>query len=87
MIVTTTQIKISSIRGFIRFILLVRKIIEQLNQTDGLVFMKFNGLRTLTGWESVEAMKNIKSIGKTKTVTWETQTEPEWDKAKKDLVR
>ena len=98
MIVTATQIKLNGIMGFIRFIPLVRKIIAQLNKTDGLIFMKFNGLRTLTGWESIEAMqafrnnghhldamKNKKHIGKVKSVTWETQTEPDWDEAKKKL--
>jgi len=61
-------------------------------------FMKFRGLRTLTGWESrqamqafrnsgahLEAMKHIKTIGKAKSITWETRTEPVWDEARKIL--
>lgn len=94
MVVTATQIKIKSIFGFFRFIPRVKNIQAQLNQADGLVFQKFKGLRTLTGWESnesmrafrnnahhLDAMKNIKNIGKAKSITWETQSEPEWYEA------
>ena len=94
MIVTATQIKLKSIFGFFRFLPRVKNIQAQLSETDGLVFQKFKGLRTLTGWESkdamkafrnngyhLDAMKNIKNIGKAKSITWEAQSEPEWHEA------
>ena len=94
MVVTATQIKIKDILGFFRFIAIVRNIKVQLRNTDGLVFQQFKGLRTLTGWENnaepqafrnsghhLNAMKNIKNIGKAKSVTWETQSEPGWTEA------
>jgi len=57
MVITATQIKIKSILGFIRFIPRIRNIKSQLSEVDGLLFIEFNGLRTLTGWESYEKMK------------------------------
>jgi len=33
----------------------------------------------------LEAMKHIKTIGKAKSITWETRTEPVWDEARKIL--
>jgi len=91
MIVTATQIKIKSIIGFFRFIPKVKNIQAQLENIDGLVFQKNKGLRTFTGWENkvamksfrnnghhLDAMKNIKNIGKAKSVTWEAQSEPDW---------
>jgi len=99
MIVTATQIKVESVVGFIRFILLVKKIRYQLSNVDGLMFVKFNGLRTFTGWESYEAMKafrnkghhldamkNIQKIGKGKSVTWVTKSEPDWNVATEKLL-
>jgi hypothetical protein len=98
MIITATQIKIKSIVGFLRFIPRVRNIRDQLSNVDGLVFVKVKGLRTLTGWEShetmrtfrnkghhLDAMKNIKNIGKAKSITWEAQSEPDWREAKEKL--
>ena len=98
MIVTATQIKIKSIAGLFRFFPRVRNIRDQLSNVDGLVFVKIKGLRTLTGWESREAMKafrnkdhhlaamiNVKFIGKAKSITWEAQTEPDWPEAKEKL--
>lgn len=98
MIVTATQIKIQSLAGFLRFIPMVSKIRYQLSNVDGLIFVKFNGVRTLTGWKSQEAMKafrnnghhldamkTIKTIGKTKSITWEAQSEPDWQEARKKL--
>jgi len=94
MIVVATQIKIKSFFAFLRFVPMVRDVRRQLGNTDGLVFVKFNGLRTFTGWESYEAMKtfrnnshhldamqNMKAIGKSKSVTWEAQSEPDWKEA------
>ena len=94
MIVTATQIKIKSIIGFFHFIPNVKNIQTQLANAEGLVFQKFKGFRTLTGWENKEAMKafrnsghhldamkNIKNIGKAKSITWETQSEPHWHEA------
>ncbi len=99
MIVVATQIKIKSIPAFFRFIPVVRDIRRQLAGTEGLIFVKFKGLRTFTGWESDEAMKvfrnsgnhldamqNLKSIGKSKSVAWETESEPGWHEARKRLA-
>ena len=98
MVVTATQIKIKSIAGFFRFFPKLRDIRKQLDDAEGIIFVKFQGSRTLTGWESaedmkafrnsgahLEAMKNIRRIGKAKSVTWETQKEPDWGDAIKKL--
>ena len=98
MVITATQIKIKSILGLFRFMQRVKNIQTQLSKVDGLVFQKYKGLRTLTGWESndamkafrnngyhLDAMKNIKNIGKAKSITWEAQSEPEWHEAIKKL--
>ena len=98
MIITVTEIKIKGVFGFLGFIINLGRIKVQLRNTDGLVFQKYKGLRTLTGWESEEAMKvfrnngqhlnamkNIKSIGWAKSVTWEGQLEPSWSDAMKKL--
>ncbi|MCK4742908.1 MAG: hypothetical protein KAT25_03735 [Sulfuriflexus sp.] len=98
MVITATQIKIKSILGFIRFIPRIRNIKSQLSKVDGLLFVEFNGFRTLTGWESLEAMKafrrnghhldamkNVKHIGKSKSVTWETELKPNWNQVKEKL--
>lgn len=98
MVITATQIKIKSILGFIRFIPRIRNIRSQLSKVDGLLFVEFNGLRTLTGWESFEkmksfrnnghhldAMENVKYIGKSKSITWEAESKPNWNKVKEKL--
>jgi hypothetical protein len=98
MIITATQIKIKSILGFIRFIPRIRNIKIQVSKVDGILFIEFNGLRTLTGWESYEAMKNfrsnghhldamknVKHIGKSKSITWETDSKPNWNQVKEKL--
>ena len=98
MIVTATQIRLKGIIGFLRFFPRVIRIKRQLSNIDGLIFMKFNGLCTLTGWDShddmlafrnsshhLDAMKNIKFIGKTRSVTWESEGEPSWEEAKTKL--
>jgi len=95
MIVTATQIKITSVSGLLRFIFSVRSIKQQLTDNGGIVFMKFKGQRTLSGWLSLEdmksfrnsgahleAMKNLGRIGSAKSITWETETEPTWEEAK-----
>jgi len=99
MIVTATHIKITSLFGFIRFVLTVPKVTTQLKTAPGLKFVKLKGLKTLTGWRDiesmkefrnngshVEAMKKIKKIGKPKSVTWETQSEPDWQEAEEKLA-
>ena len=98
MIITATQIKITSILGFFRFIPRIKNINSQLQKIDGLLFVEFNGLRTLTGWENkevmktfrnsghhLEAMKSLKYIGKTKSITWETDCKPNWNHIKEKL--
>jgi len=57
MIITVTEIKIKGVFGFLGFIINLGRIKAQLRNTDGLVFQKYKGLRTLTGWA--------------KSVTWE----------------
>ncbi len=99
MIVTATQIQIKGIAGFLRFFQHVLRIRMQLGKAEGLVFIKFNGLRTLTGWHSFEAMKafrnsghhldamrNVRKIGNAKSVTWEAQSEPDWHEAREKLA-
>lgn len=96
--ITATQIKIKGISAFFRFFTRVAKIRKQLASAEGVIFVKFSGLRTLTGWESeadmkafrnsgahLEAMKNIKNIGKAKSVSWQADAEPEWHEAKTKL--
>ena len=98
MIITATQIKIKSIFGFIRFVPRVINIKSQMNNVEGLLFIEFNGLRTLTGWQSYDAMKsfrnnghhlnamkNLKSIGKSKSITWESEEKPHWNVIKEKL--
>ena len=98
MIVAATQIRIKGILGFFRFIPMVNKTKNQVSKVDGLIFLKFYGLSTLSGWEShdamiafrnnghhLEAMTKVKYIGKTKSVTWEAEVEPSWKEAKEKL--
>lgn len=98
MIVTATEIKTNSVIAFFRFVPRVFRIQKQLKNIDGLIFMKFKGLCTLTGWENekamkafrnsghhLSAMKSIKNIGKTKSITWEADSEPNWQEANQKL--
>jgi heme-degrading monooxygenase HmoA len=56
--------------------------------------VKLQGLKTLTGWEShdamkafstsgnhLEAMKRARSMGNVRSVSWEAQSEPDWQEA------
>ena len=99
MIVSATHIKITSLFGFIRFILAVPKITRQLKTAPGLEFVKLKGFKTFTGWKDqesmkhfrnngdhIEAMKKIKKIGKPKSVTWQAQSEPDWQEAEEKLA-
>ena len=94
MVISATEIKIKGIQGYIRFFLSVRKIVKQLQQADGLIFVKTKGLKTLTGWSDydsmknfrnngphLDAMKNIKKMGEGTSVTWEAESEPDWQEA------
>jgi len=98
MIISATQIKITSIIGYLRFFPLVSRTKKQLAEVDGLLFIKTKGLRTLTGWQSreammafrnnghhLEAMKKTNKIGFTKSTTWEADNEPAWDEVKARL--
>lgn len=98
MIITATQIKITSIIGFFRFIHHVKNIKTQMIKADGLVFHELKGFSTFTGWESKEAMKafsnnghhlnamkNIKDVGKAKSVTWKAHSKPSWEEVKEKL--
>jgi hypothetical protein len=94
MTVTATQIKIEGFCAFFRFLASVRSVRNQLRGSSGLVFVKFRGTRTLTGWENLaamhafrnsgahpDAMRNLKEIGNAKSVTWEASDEPGWEEA------
>lgn len=98
MYVTATQIKIESISAFFYFIATVAGIRKQLASANGVIFVKFSGLRTVSGWKShedmqafrnsgphLEAMKNIKKIGKAKSISWQSEKEPGWSEAKVKL--
>jgi hypothetical protein len=98
MIISATQIKITSIIGYLRFFPLVSRTKKQLARLDGLIFIKTKGLRTLSGWQSreamtafrnngphLEAMKKINKIGLTKSITWEADSEPGWDEVEERL--
>lgn len=98
MVVSATEIKLKGFQGYIRFFLSVRRIVKQLRQADGLIFVKTKGLRTLSGWSDydsmkkfrnsgphLDAMRNIKNIGVGKSATWEASSEPSWQEAKKRL--
>lgn len=100
MYITATQIKIKSITAYFRFFLRVAEIRKQLASAEGVIFVKFSGLHTLTGWQNeaymkafrnsgahLEAMKNIKNIGNAKSVSWQADAEPEWHEAKTKLNR
>lgn len=98
MVVSATQIQLKGISGYIRFFLSIRKIANQVQKADGLIFVKTKGFMTLSGWKDhesmkefrnsgphLEAMKNIKKMGVGKSATWETSSEPSWQEAKKIL--
>ena len=98
MVIVATQIKIKSIVGFIRFARMVFKVRKQLNKVDGLVFLKFKSFNTLSGWQSdeamkafrnsghhLEAMRNIKAMGKSKSISWVAEHEPDWGEALEKL--
>jgi len=94
MIVTATELKIQGFLGLFRFWYRIGAIRRQLTCAEGVRFTRLRGFRTLTGWESaeamrtfrntgahLEAMKNLAGIGKAKSVTWETNQEPSWAEA------
>ena len=98
MVITITQLKINGIVEFFRFISRVHKVRGQLKKENGLLSAKFRGFCTLTVWKSYEdmkafrnsshhldAMKNIKSIGYAKSITWEADVEPDWNEAQRKL--
>ena len=98
MIISATQIKITSILGYLRFFPMLSRTKQQLEAVDGLIFLKAKGLRTLSGWHSreamiafrnnghhLEAMKKAKKMGFTKSISWEADSEPDWDEAKERL--
>jgi len=98
MIISATQIKITTFIGYLRFFPLVSLTKKQLAEVDGLLFIKTKGLRTLSGWQSreammafrnnghhLEAMRKINKVGQTKSITWEAGSEPAWDEVKERL--
>ena len=63
MIVTATQIKVASLLGLYRFIYNAISINKQLFEHSGIVFIRLKGFRTLSGWSSLEAMKDFRNSG------------------------
>lgn len=98
MIVSATQLRVKGVLGLLRFIPVAKNTRLQLSQVDGLVFARVKGFYTLTGWESreamiafrnsgphLQAMKSLKRIGRARSITWETDVEPDWKEAKARL--
>ena len=94
MIVTATELRVSGLRGLWRFFRRMPGIRRQLVTADGLIFERARGFRTLTGWESLEAMKafrnggahldamrHLREMGNAKSITWECDGEPDWPTA------
>lgn len=94
MLVSATQLKIKGITGLLLFIPMIWNIRKQLSAADGLVFVKYQGLRILSGWEDdasmrvfrnngyhLDAMNKIKTIGQAKSVSWQAGSEPDWKEA------
>lgn len=68
MIVTATQIKVANLLGSYRFtcsaISINKQLYEkQLSEHSGIVFIRLKGFRTLSGWSSLEAMKDFSNSG------------------------
>jgi hypothetical protein len=100
MVVTATQIRVKGMGGLFWFFRTVGPVKEQLSRAEGVLFVKLRGFRTLTGWESHEAMKAFRNhgphreamkrtgrIGSTKSVTWESVSEPAWQEAVEKLKK
>ncbi len=92
MIASTTQIFVDRPLGTIRLLVYIIRVRKQLARCPGLVKYDFHpGWRTLTIWESTEALKafrnsgahldamrNTARIGRARTVTWEVTQIPTW---------
>ena len=92
MIASTTQIVVNQRLGTLRLLIYIWRVRRQLARCPGLVKYDFHpGWRTLTVWEStealkafrnsgahLEAMRNTARIGRARTVTWETAEIPAW---------
>jgi len=99
MIISATQIKITSIIGYLKFFSALSRTRKQLSEVDGLIFIKAKGLHTLSGWQSreammafrnsghhLEAMKKVNKMGLVKSISWESDAEPDWQEAKERLL-
>jgi hypothetical protein len=97
-IVTATELRISGLRGLFHFFTRIGAIRRQLAVAPGVLFVRFRGFRTLTGWESheamrsfrnsgahLDAMKNLSTIGRAKSITWEAPQPPTWAEARTRL--
>ncbi len=91
MIIAYTELNINKLSGYIHFFKIIGAIKKQLDESEGLVFIKFRWFKTLTGWESydamkkfrnhgphLEAMKDSANIGVARVVTWKADDIPDW---------
>ena len=92
MIASTTPIYVTRPFGTSRLLMYIFRVRRQLARTPGLVKYDFHpGWRTLTIWEStealkafrnsgahLEAMRNTAKIGRARTATWEVTHIPTW---------
>lgn len=92
MIASTTQIKVKGPLALVRLLVYIWRVRRQLAKSAGLIKFDFHpGWRTLTIWEStealkafrnsgahLEAMRNTYKIGSARTVTWEVTEIPKW---------
>ncbi|MCE9616723.1 MAG: DUF3291 domain-containing protein [Lentisphaerae bacterium] len=101
MIASTTQIHVKGPVATVRLLIHIWRVRRQLARTPGLVALAFHrGWRTLTVWESAEALKRFRDsgahldamrdmgrIGRAKTATWAVAEVPAWPEVIERLDR
>lgn len=94
MVIIATQIRIHGLSGFVRFLCSVRRVRAQLAGADGLLFARFRGTQTMTGWRNeeamrafrnsgahLEAMRSLRTIGQARSTSWRAHEVPDWNAA------
>jgi heme-degrading monooxygenase HmoA len=94
MIAVVTEIEVRGLPGLFRFGLHLLRIRRQLRTAAGLVSVDYRPYRTLTVWHSreamqafrntgahLDAMKNVRRIGRAKSAAWEVAAIPAWEEA------